>query len=268
MLACKYAIVRFLPYPETDEFANIGVVLAAPKVGFFGFKLETRRYGRLTNFFHGLNKNIYTKSVSALKDELIRVQKVLHEDNDEKSIRQAFQFLVHPRDSILQFGNERVVLSDNPSATLADLFSRYVDHDFANLEYQERILEKRVQNLIKELNLSRPFSKGEVESAGFSVKFPLVQFSDGVPTKAIKPFFLGHHDANAICAHGDKWVGSLKRLQKWGHLPKTLFTVQGPENDGNNTRIRAFEDVCQNLSEFARIVKTDESGELIKFARE
>ena len=40
--ACHYAIIRFLPYPETQEFANVGVVLACPESGYFGFKLEKR----------------------------------------------------------------------------------------------------------------------------------------------------------------------------------------------------------------------------------
>ena len=50
-LACRYAILKFLPYTETGEFANVGVVLACPATGFFGFKLETRRYARFTDFF-------------------------------------------------------------------------------------------------------------------------------------------------------------------------------------------------------------------------
>lgn len=29
-LACQYAVVRFLPYAETGEFANVGVALACP----------------------------------------------------------------------------------------------------------------------------------------------------------------------------------------------------------------------------------------------
>ncbi|HVK54151.1 MAG TPA: DUF3037 domain-containing protein, partial [Burkholderiales bacterium] len=29
-IACHYAIVRFLPFVETGEFANVGVVLFSP----------------------------------------------------------------------------------------------------------------------------------------------------------------------------------------------------------------------------------------------
>ncbi|WP_153010653.1 DUF3037 domain-containing protein, partial [Pseudomonas sp. ADP] len=39
---CNYSILRFLPYPETGEFVNIGVVLLASN-GEFHYKVETKR---------------------------------------------------------------------------------------------------------------------------------------------------------------------------------------------------------------------------------
>jgi hypothetical protein len=32
-LACNYAVLRFLPYPETGEFVNIGVAIGCPDKG-------------------------------------------------------------------------------------------------------------------------------------------------------------------------------------------------------------------------------------------
>lgn len=75
-LACRYAIVHFLPYTETSEFANVGVVLACPATGYFGFRLETRRYTRFTHFFRDLDKRVYLRSIAALRDELQRVGKL------------------------------------------------------------------------------------------------------------------------------------------------------------------------------------------------
>ena len=34
--ACLYAIVRFCPFIETEEFANVGVILIAPDAKFLG----------------------------------------------------------------------------------------------------------------------------------------------------------------------------------------------------------------------------------------
>ncbi len=48
---CNFAVVRFLPYPETEEFVNIGVVLACPQTGLFDYTLEKRRRDRITHFF-------------------------------------------------------------------------------------------------------------------------------------------------------------------------------------------------------------------------
>ena len=45
-----YAVIKFRPYTETEEFANIGVVACAPDAGFFAFKLE-KNFTRITSFF-------------------------------------------------------------------------------------------------------------------------------------------------------------------------------------------------------------------------
>ena len=38
--AYQYAIVRFSPFVETEEFANVGVVMICPAEGKFLFKLQ------------------------------------------------------------------------------------------------------------------------------------------------------------------------------------------------------------------------------------
>ncbi|MGB2108952.1 MAG: DUF3037 domain-containing protein, partial [Marinobacter vinifirmus] len=40
--ACNYAIVRFMPYVETGEFANVGVLPWIPKQKTLLFKLLRR----------------------------------------------------------------------------------------------------------------------------------------------------------------------------------------------------------------------------------
>lgn len=43
---CLYSIVRYAPYAETEEFANIGVLLCAPKENYFDFQLTKRNDSR------------------------------------------------------------------------------------------------------------------------------------------------------------------------------------------------------------------------------
>lgn len=53
--ACQYKIVRFTPYVETEEFANVGVVLYCPATGVLDYKLAPKRFGRVTSFFDGMD---------------------------------------------------------------------------------------------------------------------------------------------------------------------------------------------------------------------
>lgn len=49
---CLYSIVRYAPYAETEEFANIGVVICAPKENYFDFQITKRNDSRVKSFFH------------------------------------------------------------------------------------------------------------------------------------------------------------------------------------------------------------------------
>ena len=63
---CNYSILRFLPYPETGEFVNIGVVLLASN-GEFHYQLDRTRQ-RVTRFFKTLDHKIYLRA----RDEIGR----------------------------------------------------------------------------------------------------------------------------------------------------------------------------------------------------
>jgi hypothetical protein len=76
-VACHYAIARFAPYVETGEFANVGILLMAPKAGFFGFKLQTRRHKRITGFFEEVDAKLYREAMRVLRDELERIHSIL-----------------------------------------------------------------------------------------------------------------------------------------------------------------------------------------------
>ena len=48
--AMRFAVIRFMPYVQTREFANIGIIITHPQSGYFDFKIE-QRYSRLSRFF-------------------------------------------------------------------------------------------------------------------------------------------------------------------------------------------------------------------------
>lgn len=265
-LACRYAIIQFLPYTETGEFANVGVVLACPATGYFGFKLETRRYGRYTNFFRDLDNQIYLRSIAAIRDELERVRQSLHCASAEV-VRDVFAALVHPREAILRIGEPRALLAQEPQQALEQLYGYYVEHDFLTPEHRERVLEQRVQQLIKGLNLENPFKEEKLGDDEFTVRFPFVQIVENEPAKVIKPFFLAQDETGSIYNHGDLWIAKLRRLRKHNRLPeKVLFTLEGPDMT-DDKRYKVFDDVRNDLCEFVETVLVGEETRILQFAK-
>lgn len=54
--AYHYALVRFLPFVETGEFAVVGIVLFAPKASYFGYKqIPVEHHDRVIRFFQAFD---------------------------------------------------------------------------------------------------------------------------------------------------------------------------------------------------------------------
>jgi hypothetical protein len=248
--ACRYAIVRFVPYAETGEFANVGIVLTCPQTGYFGFKLQTKKYARITAFFNELNGQIYRDAIRAIGTELDRIKLLVtefEESNRPETIRQTFTHMVHPREAIIRFGEPRAILTDDPEGELKQLFNHYVDHSFADTEYIEHTMVKRLQTLLNSLHLEDPFRPAKLGDDMVYANFPLVQKCLDQPNKVIKPFNLNQSEPNSIYAHGDLWIPRIRRLRDRGLLPaSTLFTVALPPQ-ADAKRYEASQEIVRGL---------------------
>lgn len=271
-LACRYAVVQFLPYPETGEFANVGVVLLCPEAGYFGYRLQTQRIGRITAFFEHVGRATYGRALRLLAEELQRVGAWLAEEafarGDAEAARHAFGVLLHPREAILRFGPQRVVLADAPEQALERLFGNYVEHDFVTREYQEAHLEKRIGALLRTLPLERPFRPKTLGNEDIHARFPFVQTGDGVELKLIKPFFLAQDEPNKIYDHADPWLQKIKRMRARKLLPRRmLFTLDGPPED-DAKRFAAYLEIRDEMAAMAltTVAARDERG-IADFAR-
>lgn len=246
--ACRYAVVQFVPYTETEEFANVGVVLACPETGFLDFKLQTRRVRRVTAFFDELPGNVYRHAVRVFQGELERVKGLATQDRTSAGVRDLFKALIHPREAIVRFGRERVVLADDPAAELQRLYAHYVERSFATPEYVEVTIEKRLRVLLNRVTPDHPFRAERVGDEDYYANFPLVQKVDGVMRKVIKPFNLGHEQTMDIYEHGEKWIAKVKHLRRKSLLPDDiLFALSRPAIEDIRRRAAADE-ICTELA--------------------
>lgn len=265
--ACRYAVLQFVPYRETGEFANVGIALICPRTGYFGFRLQTRKYKRLTDFFEELPKDVYLRAVQVMRDELQRVANALQQasrTDQAQVLRQTFDALTHPREALIRFSPPRAILTDDPEAELARQFDHYVDRAFATPEYVEQGIEKRLRALLDGLQLQRPFRAERVGDDEVYAKFPLVQTRGGAATKIIKPFNLSQNDTMGIYDHGEVWLGKVRRLRERNLLPAdVMFAVAGP-SASDIKRHAAFQEICRSLK--AQDILTVDADQTVRIA--
>lgn len=121
--ACNYALLRFLPYPETGEFVNVGVLLACQQPCFLDFVAERNMPDRAKSLFPKQNEHAFQAALKSLRIEMERIK---NEARDPKSVLSAFKEAVRIRESIFRFGEIRTVLTENPDHLGGELFARYV----------------------------------------------------------------------------------------------------------------------------------------------
>ncbi len=121
--ACNYAILRFLPYRETGEFVNVGVLAACQQPFLLDFVAERNMPDRAKALFPKQNVHMFETALEALRLEMERVK---DDAQNPKSVQIAFNESVRIRESIFRFGEVRTILTRNPQNLSEELFARYV----------------------------------------------------------------------------------------------------------------------------------------------
>lgn len=274
-LTCNFAIVHFLPYPETEEFVNVGVVLACPARHFFGFRLETQRRDRVTRFFPEMKSNVFTEGRNHFRDELERVREYLNQSEQgtplpfvQSEFNSAFRDVIKPRESLFRFSSARTRLADDPEEALEHLFDYYVDRLFAQRpEYQETEMVKRLTKTLRAAKIIG-YREDKIGNEMYEVHFPLMRKSATTERsfRAIKPLDLAKDRPTAVTEHGDSWLAKLGHLKEMDYDPsQVLFAVQMPHD--RKRIIDAAKAITDKIKhEGARVVEIAETDSIKRFA--
>lgn len=233
-VALRYSVIQFMPYLETGEFANVGVVAMCPKTGYFDYRI-TKRYGRLTSFFPHLTGNQYRASIEYFEKELISLKNIfLNSHVNEIKAREVFDALTRERETIVRTTAISVRMAENEERALSYLFDYYVAHSFINKDTHQERLTNSITKMVREFNLTRPFMPEKIGNEEFSTNFPLVQ-KDKMkkPEKIINPIYFGQKDPSKIYEKSDSWLIRIDRLRRFNLLNnkvQILFAFEGPQN--------------------------------------
>lgn len=270
-VACQYAIARFLPYVETGEFANVGIVLACPSVGYLGKRLmPVQRTGRVAAFFQPLDKRVYRDVMGNLDEELARIARLVDERFDKEGpalVQETFADVTRARESLLRFSATRAVLGEDPEATLDELFARFVERDFADKPYLDRLLERQVRDVLIRADVRKFYEPKDVGNDYVHVRFPFVHAQGTTVVAAIKPLDLSKDDSNHVFDLGGHWLEHVRRLRKHALLPQVLFAVRKPDADAIDASAAVDEIINEMAQEGVTVATANDTLAITRFAR-
>lgn len=270
--AARYSIIRFLPYAETEEFANVGVAMFAPTARYFDFRLSNK-WRRIGAFFDTLDRRVFAEGVRAFQEELARTRDMVGQFADggasgQGLAQRVFEDLVRPREALFRFSTVRAVMTDAPEAKLTALFDRYVLHDFATPEYHEALIERAVRGVLRREGLSERFHRAKLGTGALQFAVPFAELdAAGRAHRVIKPMHLAYDDPVRILDHGNQWLGRLRHLDRVQALPDAmLLAVTEPPMDTD--RYAAFDEVRRDLEKLgATFAASNDEQAVLGFAR-
>lgn len=227
--ACQYRIVRFMPYSETGEFANIGVCLFCPSQYKMLFLLAPTRFARITNFFNHLDRNVYKKTIEGLTLELTRLQMFFAELGSVEQSMQIFNTAFTGSDLIVSFSEPGALLTNNLNKELEQLYNHFVGRNFTKEANRERYLVEQLKEQFKQFDLDRAFKQHELTDGFHKAQFPLVRLTtDDHVLGAARAITFEQKHRSKVVESADIWLLRLKGLFNKGIIsPKDMLIKLG-----------------------------------------
>ncbi len=267
---CMYAVVRFMPFAETREFANVGVVVIAPKLGLYDFKLAPKSFKRVTHFFDDLDGVVYKHAIEGFEGELKRIRHYLvHNHVQGKNLVDYFKEVTRTRESVLHFGEVGTMLTANINVAVDKLYDRLVGRNFTeNKEYTEQFM---VRDLKKQLTSKLPsgirYTQKKLKAGIYDISVPLATRIDD-SYRIIRPMAFEQNNVLKAMEHGETWVGRLKKLIDADVIQaeKALFAFEKPVHRKLEF-MNVYEDVVGEIKNLGALTKDyADTDSIISFA--
>lgn len=238
-------MLRFQPYLDTGEFANLGVIMLCNN-GVFLQRVETVARKRITQFFDKLPAKVFTQARQHFVTELKRMVDLANQHQAQPEVQlRIFKDLIEPREAMFRFSRPGTLAAKDPQAALDELFNRYVHHDFKHVASPEEQLTKDVTQWLKSLN--RHYTEQTLGNDIVRVKLPFVWQEGAHIRQAIKPISFDLDDASKIIEKGDKWLAHLRRLKASGHNPDDMVFISQAPKVQKGPKLHAYREICQEI---------------------
>lgn len=263
--SCLYSIVRFAPYAETEEFANVGIVLTAPAYGRMEYRLARRNWKRVNQFFEC--PQLFAKVIEVAQNELESVRQMTAQATDNQIVNH-FRYLTEPRESLIRFSPMRSILADGFSETLNQLYERFIERQEIPRAHREEQMVREIRTLFTEAAI-RNFRDDTLTGELTKLHLPLVHRNNVIA--AIKPLAFDQAEPSSILDHCEQWVIRLARAEREGiiKLENVLIPVTAPYSEQTRTQRKAV-DAAKQIIRRNRLplVEFEQTDKITAFAKQ
>lgn len=273
MHVCTVVPVVFCPFPETGEFACIGVVMCCPAIGWYGYKLikaNERPFKRAARFFDQIDDSIIRTAIRCAKQDIEYTIDMATEELNPVVRNSAFQNLIRPREGFIRYGHPKAIMVEDYKATLDEQFKSIVHRTFVDREgYYENKMRERVHAYLTARKISFQQKKRyEFEGGLFSFNIPFV-LGEKDATKLIKPLNFVTKSNNETMEHWFKWRTRFDYLRREGFdKERILVPVRLPDHGhvSYDAAWRVFDSLMGYTQVVSEADQKQEERSILKFA--
>lgn len=241
----RYSIVRFQPFADLGEFANIGVLAINAHTGEAAFRLARKRFARLHDFFGDDAYRAYAPAIEYLRAELARIE-VLGNLGGGREALALFDHTTRVHESTIIFSEVRVVMASSGITSLVEnLFARLVMRQLQ--EGNELNLIGGIRSALRH-NGIKNFKVIRLDDDIVPVTFPIARKNGRL--KAIHPLAFTQKTPLAVFDHGALWKKRLGYLLDHNKIDddSVLLVVEKPEGDVPEAIHSAYEEAMKEIS--------------------
>lgn len=240
----QYSIIRFLPFTDLGEFANIGIIALDNQNKILKFKLARARFRRLREFFGEDAYRAYGAAIEHLRLELSSIttaDRFWANWEPEK----AFHHLTRSHESSIVFSDVRTMLSkDHISDVVDTLFTRLIERQRQEAHDLDLIKDIRHELVV---NGIRGFRAIRVADDVVPVTFPLAHRNGTL--NAIQPMVFTQKTPLAVFDHGAMWKRRLAYLlnQRKIENKSVLLVIDPPASDASSSLQSAYAEAMKEI---------------------
>lgn len=260
-----FSVLRYIHDIVSGEFVNVGVALYAPQARFLGV-VCSNTYGRLSSFFGGIEGEHFKRMMrhisSGIEELAERLWTELPLEKIPSDVRSCVDQVWPPDNSSLQFSLVRGGITEDPQATLEELYERVVERYARRVQPPSRadedILKIFRDTLAQRQVLARLHPK-KILTIDYEHEFPLAWKNNIWHVSEALSFDLT--TSGNILEKANQWLGRAYSLAESQEAFKLYLLLGRPQQEKLKSSFVKAENILHKMPCPHEFIREDEAAD-------